>query len=62
MISDNCWWTVDDASRYLQVSKDTIYRWIEKKNMPAKRVGKKWRFKKEEIDIWIDASDKEGAR
>ena len=41
---------------------DTIYRWIEKKNMPAKRVGKKWLFKKEEIDIWIDASDKEGSR
>ena len=50
MDNENCWWTVDDVSRYLQVSNDTIYRWIEKKQMPAKRIGKKWLFKKEEIE------------
>ena len=33
MIAENCWWTVDDVSRYLQVSKDTIYRWIEKSHL-----------------------------
>ncbi len=61
MDNENCWWTVDDVSRYLQVSNDTIYRWIGKKQMPAKRIGKKWLFKKEEIDAWIDATDaKEG--
>ena len=30
MSSEDRWWTADDASRYLQVSSDTIYRWIEK--------------------------------
>ena len=62
MDNENCWWTVDDVSRYLQVSNDTIYRWIEKKQMPAKRIGKKWLFKKEEIDAWIDATDAMGGK
>jgi len=60
MISEDRWWTVDDAGRYLQVSSDTIYRWIEKKKMPAKRIGKRWLFKKKEIDAWIDASGQKG--
>lgn len=46
----------------IQVSNDTIYRWIEKKQMPAKRIGKKWLFKKEEIDAWIDATDAKGGK
>lgn len=62
MDNENCWWTVDDVSRYLQVSNDTICRWIEKKQMPAKRIGKKWLFKKEEIDAWIDATDAKGGK
>ena len=54
MDNENCWWTVDDVSRYLQVSNDTIYRWIGKKQMPAKRIGKKWLFKKEPLhqNLW----------
>ena len=60
MTSDDCWWTADDVSRYLQVSSDTIYRWIEKKKMPAKRIGKKWLFKKDEIDAWIESAGKKG--
>lgn len=36
MDNENCWWTVDDVSRYLQVSNDTIYRWIEKKTDACK--------------------------
>lgn len=60
MSSEDRWWTADDASRYLQVSSDTIYRWIEKKKMPAKRIGKKWLFKKDEIDAWIESAGKKG--
>lgn len=34
-------------------TKDTIYAWINKKNMPAHRIGRFWKFKTEEIDLWV---------
>lgn len=47
------WLTVDDMCKYLSVTKDTIYKWIEQKNMPASKVGRKWMFKKIEVDKWV---------
>ena len=57
MNSNESLWTVDDVGKYLNVSRDTIYRWIEKKQMPAVRVGKKWLFRKDEIDAWLNTMD-----
>ncbi|MCG3656397.1 helix-turn-helix domain-containing protein [Aliarcobacter butzleri] len=50
---ENRWFTVDDASKYLSVTKDTIYKWIDNRNMPAHKVGRKWMFQKDEIDEWV---------
>lgn len=50
---DDRWLTVDDVSKYLSVTKDTIYKWIDNRNMPAHRVGRKWMFQKSEIDEWV---------
>lgn len=50
---ENRWLTVDDVSKYLSVTKDTIYKWIDNRNMPAHKVSRKWMFQKEEIDEWI---------
>jgi excisionase family DNA binding protein len=47
------WLSVDEISQYLGVSTDTVYRWIEKQAMPAHRVGRLWKFKKDEIDGWV---------
>ena len=55
MKSDESLWNADDVGKYLNVSKDTIYRWIETNQMPTVRVGKKWLFRKEEIDAWLDS-------
>lgn len=43
--------------KYLVISRDTALRWIAKKEMPAHKVGKKWKFKASEIDEWVN-SDK----
>ena len=55
MTSEETLWDVEEVAKYLKVSKDTIYRWIETKQMPTVRVGKKWLFSKEEIDAWLDS-------
>lgn len=55
------WSSLEEIAEHLGVSKDTVYRWIADKQMPAHKVGKLWKFKISEIDQWIikgDAADK----
>ncbi len=47
------WVSVDEVSRHLGVARDTIYRWIESRQMPAHRVGKLWKLKLSEVDQWV---------
>ena len=47
------WLSVGEICSYLGVSNDTVYRWIEKHYMPAHRVGRLWKFKKDEVDEWV---------
>lgn len=47
------WFSVEEISRYLGVSKETVYRWLEKEQIPAHRLGKLWKFKPSEVDEWI---------
>jgi excisionase family DNA binding protein len=49
------WLSVDDICDYLGVKRDTIYKWINEKSMPAHRVGRLWKFKKEQVDAWVEA-------
>ena len=47
------WLTVDDIRKYLNVTKETIYKWIDQRGMPGHRVGRRWMFKQEEVDEWV---------
>ncbi len=47
------WLSVEGIAEYLGVSKETIYRWLERKKIPAHRIGKLWKFKPSEVDQWI---------
>jgi len=49
------WLSVDEIRKYLGVSKDTIYKWIDKHGMPSHRMGRLWKFKKEQVDAWVEA-------
>ena len=51
--SEDRWRSVVEICQHLGVSNDTVYRWIDKRSMPAHRVGRLWKFKKDEIDEWI---------
>lgn len=50
---DERWLSVDDICRYLDVSNETVYKWIEHRGMPGHRVGRRWKFKVQEIDEWV---------
>ena len=50
---DNRWLSVEEIAQYLGVKRDTIYKWLENKRMPAHKVGRLWKFQKREIDLWV---------
>ncbi|OHD80133.1 MAG: DNA-binding protein [Spirochaetes bacterium RIFOXYC1_FULL_54_7] len=49
------WVSVDEVAVHLGVVKDSVYRWIERKALPAHKVGRLWKFKLSEIDQWVKA-------
>jgi excisionase family DNA binding protein len=49
------WVSVEEVAAHLGVARDSIYRWIEAKNLPAHKVGRLWKFKLTEIDEWVHA-------
>jgi excisionase family DNA binding protein len=57
------WLSVEEIAAHLGVSKETVYRWLEKEKIPAHRVGRLWKFKASEVDRWVfngGAKSKEG--
>jgi len=52
-MSQEKWSSLEETAEYLGVSKDTIYRWIAKKQMPAHKIGRLWKFKVSEVDEWV---------
>jgi len=49
------WVSVEDVARHLGVVRDSVYRWIEAKGLPAHRIGRLWKFKLSEVDEWVRA-------
>ncbi len=53
--SDETFLTTEEVLEYLQVNLRTVYRLIKAGKIPAVRVGRQWRFRKRDIDAWLDA-------
>jgi len=54
MIDEACL-TTEEAIEYLQVNLRTVYRLIKAGKIPAMRVGRQWRFRKSDIDTWLES-------
>ena len=52
-MADDRWFSVEEIAAHLGVTKDSIYRWIEHRGLPAHKVGKLWKFKKDFVDRWL---------
>ena len=47
------WVCVDEVAQHLGVARDTVYRWIDNRGLPAHRIGRLWKFKISEVDDWV---------
>lgn len=56
------WVSVDQIAEHLGVTRDSIYRWIERKGLPAHRVGRLWKFKVSVVDEWVQAGGADEAK
>jgi len=52
------WLTLEQIAEYLQMSISSIYKMAQAGKIPAYKVGRQWRFKKEEIDQWVEKKKK----
>ena len=46
--------TIEEVAKYLRVSERTVYDWAQKGEIPAGKIGTVWRFKKDEIERWVN--------
>jgi excisionase family DNA binding protein len=51
---DNRCVSIEEIAQHLGVAKDTVYRWIDQRGLPAHRVGRLWKFQILEVrEDWL---------
>ena len=45
--------SVEEIAAHLGVKRDTVYKWINRKRLPAHKVGRLWKFRRQEVDDWV---------
>ena len=46
--------SVDDITRILRISKGTAQRWCRDRRLPAAKIGKEYRIRREDLDRWYE--------
>lgn len=49
------WLSLEEISKHVGCSKDTIRAWIKKDTIPYHKVGRMYKFKISEVDAWIES-------
>lgn len=56
------WGSLDEIAKHMGVSRDSVYRAIDNRGLPAHKIGRLWKFKVSEVDAWVrDGKAAEGA-
>jgi excisionase family DNA binding protein len=45
---------IREASQYLGISPDTLYKYVSEETIPAFKLGNRWKFKKSILDNWME--------
>lgn len=57
MINQDNYIKLEDAAKYLGIKTTTLRSWIKdpKNEVPAHKIGRMWKFKRSEIDAWVNS-------
>lgn len=44
---------VEEVAEYLRVKPSTVYEWAKQGNIPTAKVGRLWRFERDDIEAWV---------
>ena len=53
-VMDVRWLSVDDISAYLGIRRGTVYKWVERRGLPARKIGRLLKFRRSEVDRWVE--------
>lgn len=45
--------TIEELSKYLKISRSTLYKLAQEGKLPAQKVGRHWRFHRDAVDEWL---------
>ncbi len=45
--------TLEEVAQYLKLQPQTIYTWAQTGKIPAAKLGREWRFRKDLVDLWF---------
>ncbi len=54
------WLSVEETAAHLGINRDTVYKWIDRKRMPAHKNGRLWKFKASQVDELVQAGKAAG--
>lgn len=46
--------TIEEVAKFLKLKPQTIYTWAQNEKIPAAKIGKEWRFRRDLVDAWFD--------
>lgn len=53
-MTNDRWLSVDDVAAYLGIRRGTVYKWVERSGLPARKVGRLLKFRRAEVDAWVE--------
>lgn len=52
-MNNDKWLTLEELAEYLKLGRTKLYQMAQYREIPASKVGRQWRFDREEIDTWV---------
>jgi excisionase family DNA binding protein len=47
--------SVDEVAQFLGIKRDTVYKLISRRGLPGRKVGRLWKFRRHEVDNWLNS-------
>jgi excisionase family DNA binding protein len=54
--------TIGELSKYLKISKSTLYKLAQEGKLPSQKIGRHWRFHRDAVDTWLKQQPEPGRR